>query len=256
MPTANNLSLGNSSNGNNSGHISLLNMFLDFCQLIFNYRSDIESKKDETTPELINQNLSAVIRNYMEQERTVIINKDMNDIIYLMAAMADEIFLNMNWNGKKFWEENMLEAKFFESQIAGEYIFRKIDELLKQNEGFSVEKAEIYLKAFALGFRGKFRDQKDENLKISEYCKNLVQFMEQKDLSLRTHDLRLFEKQYTYTIPTITRKLLPDASIINYVVAFYTFMFVIITSFIWIVETQSIDKLLYEITYIAMRSHS
>ncbi|MDR2157845.1 MAG: hypothetical protein LBO02_00820, partial [Holosporaceae bacterium] len=58
---------------------------------------------------------------------------------------------------------------------------------------------------------------------------------------------------YTYTIPTIHRKLLPDAAVINYVCSFFVFMFLVVSSVVWMFETKDIKRLLEDISKIALR---
>ena len=241
--------------GGSSDSADMNAMFLSFCKLIFQYRSDVEFKKEGITPQLINEKLSDIIRNCLYQEQNVVINKSMKEVIYLMAAMADEIFLNMDWEGKTFWQNNILERKFFESQVAGEFIFRKIDALLQQRETFSLERAEIYLKALAMGFKGKFRDVNEEATKIEEYRRLLLETIERQDSSVRSRDPRIYSKEYNYTIPTITRKMLPDASLVNYLSLFYLFMFLTFTSLVWVFQTKDISRLLTEISTIVLRDN-
>ena len=256
MPTANEkFKSDDLFDGGSNGSADMNAMFLSFCKLIFQYRSDVKLKKDDITPQLINEKLSDIIRNCLYQEQNIIINKSMKEVIYLMAAMADEIFLNMDWEGKNFWQSNILERKFFESQVAGEFVFRKIDALLQQRETFSLERAEIYLKALAMGFKGKFRDVNEETAKIDEYRRLLFETIERQDSAIRSRDPRIYSKEYNYTIPTITRKRLPDASMINYLCLFYLFMFLTFTSLVWVFETKDISRLLAEISTIVLRDN-
>ena len=130
------------------GSVDLVSIFLNFCRLIFNYRSDIKSPRNVVDPQQINRELSDIIRTYMEQDQTAIINRSLKEIIYLMIAMADEIFLNTEWEGKRYWEENMLEKSFWGTQVAGELIYKKTDDLLLHGETFSLEKLDFLLSFF------------------------------------------------------------------------------------------------------------
>ena len=49
------------------------------------------------------------------------------DAQYVMAATADEVFLNIPWDGRPYWTDNLLESSLFESHVAGERLFRKLD---------------------------------------------------------------------------------------------------------------------------------
>ena len=74
-----------------------------------------------------------------------------------MAALADEIFLYLDWPGREAWRANLLEFKLFQSYRAGEEIFRRIEALLRTRDPADSELAKIYLMAIALGFRGQPR---------------------------------------------------------------------------------------------------
>jgi type VI secretion system protein ImpK len=222
-------------------------MFGNFCLEVFNSKKNIENTDYKT----LHKSISLLIKTSLESERST--NEDAREIIYIMAAIADEIFLNMEWAGKKYWEENMLEPRYFGSQIAGEKIFLKIGDLIEENESLSVEKAEIYLRTLSLGFKGKYRGLDDEQEGINLYRNNLFKFIEKNDKSVFMVGHRIFQKEYTYTIPTIHRKLLPDAAVINYICAFFVFMFLVFSSIVWKFETRDIQLLLNEISRIALR---
>ena len=106
-----------------------------------------------------------------------------------------------------------------------------------------------------MGFKGKFRDVNEETTKIEEYRRLLLETIERQDSSVRSRDPRIYSKEYNYTIPTITRKMLPDASMITYVSAFYLFMFLTFTSLVWVFETRDINRLLTEISAIVLRDN-
>jgi len=40
-----------------------------------------------------------------------------------MAAFADEVFIHMDWEGKRAWTSNLLESTLFHSHVAGERFF-------------------------------------------------------------------------------------------------------------------------------------
>lgn len=203
---------------------------------------------------LIHKNICICIKSALDSEKISAFHKNTREIIYVMVSLADEIFLNMDWKGKAFWETNMLESNFFGTQVAGEEIYKKIDELLKERNSLSLEKAEVYIKTLSLGFKGKFRGQDDEEKNIDIYRIKLFNFISIEDKSYSdATEYRIFQKEYTYTIPTIHRKLLPDSSIITYYSLFFVFIFLIISTFIWILETKDIFRLLFDISCIALR---
>jgi type VI secretion system protein ImpK len=202
----------------------------------------------------MHKHMCSIIKTAMDSENVTSFHKNVRDTIYAMAAMADEIFLNMEWSGKSYWEKNILEFRFFGTQMAGETIFLKINELLTTNNPLSVEMAEIYLKMLALGFKGRYRDLEDENVQINIYRNELFDFILRNDKSsIEAARYRPFQKEYTHTIPTVARKLLPDGTIITYVSSFFVFMFLVLSSTAWLLETMHIKRLLFEISSIALQ---
>jgi type VI secretion system protein ImpK len=117
----------------------------------------------------------------------------------------------------------------------------------------AVEMAEIYLRALSLGFRGKYRGSEDEQVEIDAHRNRLFEFIEKNDKSIFLVGHRLFQKEYTYTIPTIHRKLLPNTAIINYICASLVFVFLAIGSVVWVFETRDIRQLLTDISHIALQ---
>jgi type VI secretion system protein ImpK len=228
-------------------------IFGTFCLQLADAQRSIKRNLVDADYKTLHKTMSSFLKVSLESERSLSFAGSAKEVVYVMAAIADEFFLNMEWNGKQYWEENMLEQRHFGSQIAGEKIFSRIDGLLLEHEPLSTEKAEIYLKALALGFKGKYRCADDEQLGLNHYRNKLFEFIQRADKSIFLIGNRLFQKEYTYTIPSIHRKLLPDASIINYVCAFFMFMFLVISSIVWIFETKDIKRLLIEISAIALR---
>ena len=203
---------------------------------------------------LIHHSISMLLKALMDSEKASSFHKSTKEIIYAMTAIADEVFLNMDWNGKRYWEENMLETKFFGSQIAGDEIFNRIDKVISEKEPLGTEKAEIYLDMLSLGFKGKFRGIDEETTEINMYRRKLFDFITKRDReAIITAEYRIFQKEYTFTMPTVRRKLLPDGAIVTYLSIFFLFMFLSISTMVWLIETRDLHRLLNEISDIALR---
>ncbi len=203
---------------------------------------------------LIHHSISMLLKALMDSEKASSFHKSTKEIIYAMTAIADEVFLNMDWNGKRYWEENMLETKFFGSQIAGDEIFNRIDKVISEKEPLGTEKAEIYLDMLSLGFKGKFRGIDEETTEINMYRRKLFDFITKRDReAIITAEYRIFQKEYTFTMPTVRRKLLPDGAIVTYLSTFFLFMFLSISTMAWLIETRDLHRLLNEISDIALR---
>ncbi len=96
---------------------------------------------------------------------------------YAMAALADEIFLHLDWSGRDAWRQNLVEAKLFGTHRAGEELFERIDELLRDRDSGHTEIARIYLSVLALGFQGKYRGRPDAEAEIEVIRRRLYRFI-------------------------------------------------------------------------------
>jgi len=77
---------------------------------------------------------------------------------YVMAALADEIFLHSDWPGRFAWNLNLLETRFYGTHVAGEQFFQRIERLVASAlDAGRRELLKVYLMALSLGFQGKFR---------------------------------------------------------------------------------------------------
>ncbi len=229
-------------------------MFGNFCVELFKYKTQIVQNTANLDPKIVYKNLSEKIKDILDKRKSITFELQVREVVYIMVSLADEIFLNTSWDGKKYWEDNMLEKYFFGTQVAGEKVFGNIDKLIEKNDAESLLIAEIYMKSLSLGFRGKYRDDAEQDKSINAYRKELFNFVEKYDKSINMVSNRMFSKDYTYTLPTINRQFLPDASIINYVCAFVIFMFLVISSVVWLMETRDLYELLQEISNIVLRS--
>ena len=127
---------------------------------------------------------------------------------YAMAALADEIFLNMDWIGKEPWKSNLLESKLFGSHVAGELIFQKVDNILKERDPAFTEISTIYLLTISLGFKGRFRGREDSG-QLDDYRKRLFRYIFQRDPDLSQSSRQLFPDAYAYTLEQGTGRRLP-----------------------------------------------
>lgn len=130
------------------------------------------------------------------------------DAQYAMAALADEIFLTLDWPGREVWRGRLLEYELFGSYTAGETLFERVDRLLKDRDPADGEMAAVYLLALALGFRGKFRDV-DDGGQIEYYRRQLFAFLFQGRPDLEREDRRLFPEAYANTLTRDEGERLP-----------------------------------------------
>lgn len=100
---------------------------------------------------------------------------------YLMAALADEIFLNLDWAGRAGWQAQLLESKLFGSHRAGDEVFVRLDRLLQNQDPAFRGLGEIYLAALTLGFQGRFRGRPDAEEALGVYRIRLYRFLAERE---------------------------------------------------------------------------
>jgi len=118
---------------------------------------------------------------------------------YVMAALADEIFLYLDWPGREAWRTHLLEFKLFQSYRAGEEVFRRIEALLRTRDPADMELAKIYLMALALGFRGALRGP-EATARIDDYRRELYTFLTNRDPGTPRLPQSLFPEAYQGTL--------------------------------------------------------
>ncbi len=128
---------------------------------------------------------------------------------YVMAALADEIFLNLQWPGQETWRSNLLESKLFQSHSAGESFFERLDLLLKDKDPIFIDLARIYLNALALGFQGKHRDDLNGTVELANYRRRLLTFINQREPVLLEGKERLAPQAYTSILDQGRNQQLP-----------------------------------------------
>lgn len=137
---------------------------------------------------------------------------------YVMAALADEIFLNLEWPGQDNWRTNLLESKLFQSHSAGETFFDRLDALLLDQDPIYVDLARVYLNALALGFQGKYRDDLTGTVELANYRKRLLTFITQREPALLEGKERLVPQAYNSVLDQGRSQQLPYLN--RWVVAF------------------------------------
>lgn len=86
---------------------------------------------------------------------------------YPLVVLADEILLHSGWESAPQWESQLLEEKYFGTNIGGEKYFTIANEL---DPAKDTELAAILSTGIALGFGGKYRERPE---KLSEARKRL-----------------------------------------------------------------------------------
>ena len=72
------------------------------------------------------------------------------EVQYIMVALTDEVFLNLDWIGKQEWEDNLLESRIFNTQVAGERFFENVDNFLEVRDAANSDVGVLYIIAIRL----------------------------------------------------------------------------------------------------------
>jgi len=129
---------------------------------------------------------------------------------YVMAALADEVFLHISWQGKDSWA--LLESRLFQTHVAGEVIFQRIDRILQQQDPFYGDLAAVYFMALALGFQGKYRDGANKT-DLNQYRQQLFRFIYRRPSHLIDSTAPLFPDAVQNVLESGPGKKLPDQRI-------------------------------------------
>lgn len=172
---------------------------------------------------------------------------------YVMVALADEIFLNTEWEGRRFWVSNLLESKIFRTHVAGELFFQRLDRLLVERDPVSRNLAAVYLMALSLGFRGKWRDR-DDGGRLERYRRQLFHFVFRREPGLEDESRRIFPETYYHTVRDETKRRLPNPRSWIILLCAVVLAYVALTHGIWVKLTgrlfqvnESIERTVDEI---------
>jgi type IV/VI secretion system ImpK/VasF family protein len=107
------------------------------------------------------------------------------DAQYAMAALADETFTQLEWEGQAAWQDHLLEQHLFRTRAAAYDLFKRIDRLLKDapNTPVSRDLARVYLMVIAAGFHGKYR-QFGLTRALTDYRQRLYEYIYRGDALL------------------------------------------------------------------------
>ncbi|WP_295855095.1 type IVB secretion system protein IcmH/DotU [uncultured Xylophilus sp.] len=165
------------------------------------------------------------------------------DARYLKAALADEILLNSPWVGRERWTAHLLESSLFRTNIAGDLVFRRIEQLLSEREPSRRDLARLYLFALALGFQGMYRGS-DDQARLHGLREELYQFVYQRQADLSGRDRVLSERAYANTLSHIAPRKLPTLS--RWTVIFLVMIagLLVISELLWLWQSWPVRQVL------------
>jgi type VI secretion system protein ImpK len=161
---------------------------------------------------------------------------------YVMVALADEIFLHeMKWEGQGTWISNLLETKFFQSHVAGELFFQKLDRILRDRDPVYKDLAAVYLMALSLGFKGKYRGVPDGG-RIAHYRQQLFAFIFRRDARLELESKHIFPEAYLHTRREEKKKRLRHPRVWIGVLSLVLVTYLVATHLLWVDLTARLNQ--------------
>lgn len=171
------------------------------------------------------------------------------DAKYVMVALADEILLNTEWEGRRFWVSNLLESKIFGTHEAGGRFFQLLDRLLAERNPVYRDLGAVYLMALTLDFRGKYRGGgRGDAERLLDYRRRLFSFVFQRDPDLGDEPRRLFPETYYHTLRDETRRRLPNPRAWIILFCAVVLAYLAITHGIWVNLTGTLSEATGRIT--------
>jgi type VI secretion system protein ImpK len=121
------------------------------------------------------------------------------EALYVMATLADEVFLQLEWQGQPAWMANLLETRLFGTHVGGEELFRRLDVILREQDAVKRPLAAVYLMALSLGFQGRWRGIDAADL-LADYRRRTFAFVFPGHRSVARGERRLFPDAYESTV--------------------------------------------------------
>lgn len=177
----------------------------------------------ELTPEQVREALYDELQMLGQQARGLggrFSQENQAEARYLMAAIADEMLIAMDWPHRDTWIGYLLEERLCGTRCAGDRVFDLIDALLLAREPDRREMAMLYLFALALGFRGRYRDSAADQRHLLQLRASLFRlahgrepdaaFSDTADMALMESGRRLMPQPYLHTVADALPVLLPN----------------------------------------------
>ena len=115
---------------------------------------------------------------------------------YLMATLADEVFLHLDWEGQGAWSGNLLETRFFGTHVGGDRFFVLLEGLLREQDPARRPLGAVCLLALSVGFQGRYRGTSVGPVRLEEYRRQLFTYVYPRHRSLRRGERGLTEGAY------------------------------------------------------------
>ena len=125
----------------------------------------------------------------------------------LAAGLADELLQNLDWPGRDWWKNNLLELKVFGTRTIGDRFYQIADRLMENRRRTDLPTALILLDALALGFRGRLSDSPEDEGRWYQYRNGLAAWIremsDERDFRLRESDSSFNDRPDQASLPGI-----------------------------------------------------
>ncbi|PYS24130.1 MAG: hypothetical protein DMF72_06250 [Acidobacteria bacterium] len=160
---------------------------------------------------------------------------------YLMAAFADEVFIHLQWAGSRMWTSHLLETALFQSHVAGELVFEKLDRLLAERDPGKRGLAALYLNVLSLGFRGKYYGSADLG-PLNDYRRQLFAFVFQHPSDLKLASKVAFPDAYGQKLAREPKRKLTNPRLWVGVLCLVVVGYLVISHLVWITLKEPLEK--------------
>jgi len=174
---------------------------------------------------------------------------------YVMAAFADDVFIHLDWEGRRAWTRNLLETALFQSHVSGEMFFEKLDRLLRDRDPADKSLAAVYLNALSLGFRGKYQGLNDHG-KLRRYRHELFAFIFRQPADLVNDSKIAFPDSYVQNLRKKRTRKMTNPRVWLAVLGVVVFAYLAVSHGVWLKLTSRIEQANQQITDLEKRLDS
>lgn len=170
----------------------------------------------------------------------------MDEAQYVMASLADEVLVNMEWEGREAWSQELLETLMFGSHVAGEQVLERAEALLNEGDEADPDLAWIYLSAISLGFLGKYRGARDTG-SLQSLRRRLLSFVTRGRTTLADDIDPLFTQPTENTLISTENLRLPPVRRWATILVLMLLTYVVISHVVWVDVSEGIRDVTAEV---------
>jgi type VI secretion system protein ImpK len=173
--------------------------------------------------------------------------------LYLMASLADEILLELDWPGRDCWRRYLLEQALCGSAMAGQRVFVLMDQVLRtrNRSPLNQDLASVFLITLQLGFRGECQGQSGQE-RLDAYRRKLLAFVDAGYVDRA--GMPMFPQAYTHTVSIAVEQRLRSYTRWYQVGLWLMFGYLALSSAVWLGSMHRLADTLYDSSVAALRA--